>query len=112
MTKRAQDIEIWEGEYKEIPFTVVDADSVAVNITGATLTWRMCSGGPEGETLITKTPTVVSATDGTAKIVLAENDTPIYGGDSYYHELVVEDSGGHSEVGFIGTITINKSAIL
>lgn len=116
MTKRAQDVELWEGEYKEIPFSVVDEDSAAVNITGATLTWRMCSDGPDGTTLISKTSssgiTVVSASGGTAKIVLAESDTPSYGGDSYYHELVIEDSSGHSEVAFIGTITINKSAIL
>jgi hypothetical protein len=118
MTKLAQDIEIWEGEYKEVPFSVVDSASAAVNITGATLTWRMCANGPTGETLLSKASTdatklaIVSAAAGTAKIILAESDTPSYGGDSYYHELVIEDSGGHSEVAWIGTITINKSAIL
>jgi hypothetical protein len=116
MTKLAQDIEIWEGTYAEVPFSVVDSAAAAVNITGATLTWRMCADGPTGETLLEKTSssgiTVVSASAGTAKIVLAETDTPSYGGDSYYHELVIEDSGGHSEVAWIGTITINKSAIL
>ena len=117
MTRTAQDVEMWEGTYTEIAFTVVDSDEVAVNLTGATLTWRMCSGGPSGEVILTKSSpssgvSIVSAAAGTGKITLAESDTVDRGRRSYYHELVIEDSGGHSEVGFIGTVKINKSAIL
>ena len=112
MANTDQNVEIWEGEYREIPFTVQDAAGVAVNLTGATLSWRMTRGGPTGTTVLTKTPTVVSAASGTGKITLAEADTVDIGGVTYYHELVVEDSAGHSEVGFIGAFKIRKSAIL
>lgn len=116
MPNTGQNVEMWEGEYKEIPFTVQDADGVAVNLTGATLTWKLCRNGPDSTVLLTKTSgsgiSLVVAASGTAKVTLAEADTADLGGVAYYHELVVKDSSGHSELGFVGSFLINVSAIL
>jgi hypothetical protein len=107
---------MYEGEYHVIPVSVVDANAVAVNLTGATLTWRLCADNATGTVILTKTLgsgiAVISAALGTLEITLEEANTVDRGGASYYHELVIDDSAGHSEVGFVGRISIKKSAIL
>ena len=111
MAQTDQDIEIWEGEYIEIPFGVVDTDGAVVNISGATLAWKMCVDGPTGEVMLTKTPSIVSGAGGTCKVTIAAGDTTTMGGKSYYHELAIT-LASRPEVGATGKIKINKSANL
>jgi hypothetical protein len=116
VTRRNQNAELWEGEYKTLAVSVVDASSVAVNLTGATITWKLTTQQGGGTTLLTKTIgsgiTVVSAAGGTLTITFAAVDTVDLGGLTYYHELEITDASSHPEIGFIGTVTINKSAVL
>lgn len=109
MTKINQNVEMWEGTYTEIPITVLDADGAPFNLSGATLVWKMCVDDAAGTVLLTKTPSVVSASAGTCKVTLVATDTATLGGKSYYQELGVTSSA-HPEVGLTGTITINRAA--
>jgi hypothetical protein len=116
MTKLAQDITVYEGEDREILFGVVDAAAAAVNLTGATLVWKLANA-PDGAILLTKSSgpsggiVVTNAAGGLGKVVLPGSDTATLGGGVYYHELGITDSSGNDEVAFVGNCTIKRSAV-
>jgi hypothetical protein len=115
VTKLAQDITVFEGEDKSILFGVVDAAAAAVNLTGATLVWKLANA-PDGAVLVTKSSTageivVTNAAGGLGKVVLPGSDTATLGGGVYYHELGITDSSGNDEVAFVGNCTIKRSAV-
>lgn len=114
MARIAQNVEIWQGEYKELPFSVVDQNGAPFDLTGATMTYKICVGNASGAVQLTKTTasgiSITSATAGTGKITLAAVDTASISG-VFYHELGITDASSHPEVGFVGTITINASAV-
>ena len=88
----------------------VTQDSVAFNLTGATL--RYVINTP---TQIAKTIgagiTIVEAAGGTFTLTLASTDTAGLVG-SFEHELKVKTSGGVVTVLMVGTVTISRSLIL
>ena len=90
---------------------MTDADGIAINLTGATISYVIFSGGVA---TITKTIgsgiTVTDATAGTFTITLTSANTASLAG-SYYHECQVTDSSSNISTIFIGSVTINADLI-
>lgn len=110
MARTAQDARIWAGDHADLQFTVVDADGVAVNITGATISWK-CAADADSAAIVTKTTasgiTITNGAAGIFKVALAPADTTSISG-VYYHEAQMTLSGAVTTVA-VGKLTIEKT---
>ena len=110
MTKQNQDFLMWSGDDKVITVTVYDNDDDVVDVTGATITWRL-SQNIESEALITKTVGDGIAISGhTFILTLEPADTTSLSG-RYYHEAEITDADGNVNTGMVGYATIKTDAI-
>lgn len=81
------------GEDVTLSMTARDKTGAAMDITGATITWRM---GRVGEAAsLSKTGTIVSASAGTFTVALTDSDTDptLYRARNYWHQAIVTISG-------------------
>ena len=103
------DINLKQGEQKVVAFTVTE-DSVAVDLTGAVLTWTVeeCPGTD----IITKADGDFDKTDeatGVVRITLLEADTLTIEPDTYAAELKIVLAGGNIEKSATQTVKIARA---
>lgn len=106
MTKLGQDFTLWQGEDATVTFTVTDAAGDAVNLTGATLSWK----ATHDNTVITLTPTLTNVNGTNDGVVLTflpatTKDEPAR---IYRHEGRAV-SGGKENVIFTGKFYLKPS---
>ena len=108
MALTGQDISMYAGETKDINFSIVDSDSVPVNISGCTLKWGYSLNSLEPYRLLKTSSsgiTVIIASSGSFKVALTPIDTSGKTGD-YYHEALLIDGLGNVSVVANGNISI------
>ncbi len=95
-------IQMREGGTHTIQYALKDAAGAALNLTGATLTWRC---GPSGGTyLLELTPTVTDAAAGACEVELSAANVTTLAGElnegsvRLEAHLKIEDSGGAVDV--------------
>lgn len=112
------------GDSRRITFTVVDEADVAVDVTGAAMTWVLARSdddepsstpAPRGAALVTKAIgtgiTLTNAVAGEGEVVVDEVDTTgLKAPDDYYHELQVE-LGGETTTVLFGLIQLKRDII-
>ncbi len=115
MTKENQDIELWAGDTRTETVTVTNSAGSAQNLTGLTLRWVVRRHSRAGTIVISKSTgsgiTITNAAGGIFQIALSPADTKNLEGE-YYHEASGVDSGGNVSTLLIGTLTVNKSAVV
>jgi hypothetical protein len=115
MVMDAQNFSMYSGDDDEIAVSVVDDEGVAIDLTGATITWSLADSRG-GTVLVTKTSdtsaelSITSAAGGTFTIHLLATDTDDLAG-VYYHEAQVEDSQGHKTTVLTGYAEIIEDII-
>lgn len=102
MAVRNQNFELWQGENKELVFTVEDAD----DLTGATYDWRMAKTVYQ-PAVVTKTGNV-SAGATTVTVTLEPSDTENLTPTTWQHQLRITDSAGRQNKAAEGTITLHR----
>lgn len=111
MTIKNQGFEMWSGDTKVLTITVTDKDGVRVNLTGATIVYKIFDGGTA---VITKSTangiTITDASGGECQTTLSPSDTSDLDG-VYYHECQVTDSSGNVSTIFTGAVTIQGEMI-
>lgn len=115
MALRDQDFEIWQGEEKDVYFTITGDSSEVKDLTGATITWKAMRHPSSTAADITCTTTdyitISGATSGIFKLALASShSTGVWG--KFYHEARVVDTLNYSEVVATGLMIINRSGTL
>lgn len=93
------------GEDRVLRFTVVDADGVAVNITGWALEWVLRVVPASTAASLTKTTggggiTITSGAGGICEVAIADADTINLGEDRYFYTLRRSDSGNEVVLAF------------
>lgn len=110
-----QDFELVSGNDKTINFTHRDRNGVAVDITGATITWALSNTAKSKTPIISYTsPTNIAITEplnGKYTVSIQDTDTEPLPGGEYYHEVRISDSGGRKSTGAIGTVTVLPNII-
>jgi phage terminase large subunit-like protein len=96
MVKTKQNFTMVSGDTQILEFEVLDSGGVAVNITGAVVTWVLCASRLYPTALITKTTssgiTLTNPTSGIFQVTLLPVDTQSLSG-IYFHEAQVVVSG-------------------
>ena len=94
------------GDSKTIEVTLVDAAGVPVDVTGATITYRIAAA-PHNTALVTKTTggNGVTIAASVVTIVLAPDDTADLNG-VYHHELEVVDANDNVATAFRGYVIV------
>ena len=95
--------EIYAGEDRTLSLVATDAANDILNLSGATLAFRMAKNPGEGGT-VSATPSVVSAAAGTMTVALTDSNTDIAAGDYVYH--VIATISGTSTLCARGTIRV------
>jgi hypothetical protein len=107
-----QDFEMFQGDTKQLVVSVVDGDGLAVDLSGATITWKLFKSKSGNVADVTKTIgnglTVTNATAGEFTVDLAEADTVNLIG-TYFHEAKVQDIRGYKTVVMVGKVTIHMT---
>lgn len=94
MANNKQNFNLTMGEDVTLSMTARDKTGAVINLTGATITWRM--GQRLGTSAsLTKTGSIVSAAAGTFTVSLTDSDTDanLYRARNYLHQAIVEISG-------------------
>ena len=78
--------EIYAGEDRTLSLVARDAANDILNLTGATLAFRMSKTAGEGAT-VSASGSIVSASAGTFTVALTDSNTDIAAGDYTYHVL-------------------------
>lgn len=84
-------VEIWAGDTRTLTFTARDYANNVLDLTDATITWKV--GGPGATALIQKTGTPVSPSAGTFSVSLASGDTNALRQRDYWHDATVTVDG-------------------
>ncbi len=119
MTATAQDFVLTAGDSKLLQFTVMDAEGVPFDLTGARVDWWVSRGTPDR---FSKTPAlqkstsnssveIVSPLDGRFDILLVPADTHTLPAGTYYHEVQVRDSLSNIATVATGTITLRRQLV-
>ena len=113
MAEKNQDFDIYAGEIHSLVVDVFDKNNydVAIDLTSATVTWLLLSGST---TVLTKTVgsgiTLSTTVTGRMTIALsAANSSSLSG--AYTHQARATLSDGTIATIFLGTVTVNPSAI-
>lgn len=115
MAAKRADFTMFSGEHRVLEIAIVDADGDAVDLTGATVEWRLARSA-RGTPVISKTTVdsggveITGAEAGLAEVTLVGADTEALEGD-YYHEARVVDSGDRPATVLYGTATIKPNLI-
>jgi hypothetical protein len=90
LANNKQNFSLTAGEDVTLSMTARAKTGAVLNLTGATITWRMALT-PRGPTLIEKTGSVVSAAAGTFTVSLttADTDPSTFTPRNYYHQASV-----------------------
>lgn len=111
MARTEQDARIWAGDHADLQFTVVDSTGTAVNITGATISWKCAAAVDSASALFTKTTasgiTITNGAAGIFKVSILPADTTALSG-VLYHEAQMTLSGAVTTVA-VGKLTIEKT---
>ena len=112
MTTTAQDFTMYAGDTNTITVTVTDSAGAVVNITGATITWKLLE--EQGGTIaLTKTVgsgiIITNGAGGIFTIALAATDTASLLAGAYYHEAELTDTSSNVSTILIGTLTLKES---
>lgn len=115
MASEAQNFSMYSGDDEDIAVTVVDDAGAAVDLTGATITWKLADsrGGTIEITKVndsTSGVTITNAAAGEFTIHLSATDTDSLAG-VYYHEAQVEDSLGHKTTVLTGYAEIVEDIV-
>jgi hypothetical protein len=104
-----QNVTMYEGDEPTLRFALRahdadDVDTGPLNLTGATLSWRM-------QGLAARAPVVTDAPGGVVEVAMVSADTAGRGGEAgdarqWRHELRVVDAFGSDQVVSVGTITV------
>ncbi len=89
--------EMMRGDSRIFNLTVYDTDGLPVDITGATITFKLARTR-DTALVFSKEGTIVTAEEGTAKITILANETTSFDGDYYYEVEVTYPSGENSTV--------------
>ena len=104
-----QTVEIFAGDSHTLAFSVVDAAGTAIDLTGATIKWKMARSGVIPAEIIKSIGsgiTVTNAAGGQFTVDLTTTDTaPLLG--LYYFQALVIDSAGNQSVIAHGDLTLN-----
>ena len=114
-----QDVEIWQGEWVEMPLTVYsNAEKTEIKGLGsASIDYRIGYLNKDELVLrITGVPnangsvaSVIDPSQGLAKIVLRSADTQALQARRYTHQVIVTDSAGKPNVVTHGNFTVNET---
>lgn len=98
--------EIWAGSDVTLTMSIIDTSGDAVDLTGATVTWKMAKGYRrrrvqpyKGAPKLTKTATITDAATGAVSIAIADSDIDGMFGD-HWQQVAVQDSSGNDS--FVG----------
>lgn len=91
-----QDFELMAGDSRQLALQVLDEAGGVVDISGATVTWKLAAWPGAPTAIVTKTCSVTDGPNGKFNFTLAPDDTKDLDG-SYYHEARVKDSTGNNE---------------
>lgn len=100
MTMYNQDFSMFAGQSRTIEFNVLDAAGVAMNLTGATLTWKVTKAGAP---FLERVADVTNVTGGECKVRIEVADAIAKG--TYEHQLILA-KGADKETIAYGTITV------
>ena len=93
-----QNFELVSGNDKDVRFTTLDQDDIAVDITGATIIWALARSAKNKSALFTYTsPTNIAITNGLAgkfTVSIQDTDTLTLKAGKYYHEARVTSAAG------------------
>jgi hypothetical protein len=113
MPKR-HDLEMYSGDTLQITVTVKNTSNVAIDLSGATLSWALAKN--VGDTaLVTKTTAnsgvvTVTAASGICRVDIVPADTSgIFG--RHWHELEVTDSSGNVSTVIVGQLNIVRDLV-
>lgn len=109
MAKTDQDFEMFQGDDKELHVLVTDEDGMPVDLTGATVTWKMYRSFKDEATVkdITSGISIPSPLNGIFIVTLLPSDTEnIFGG--FFHEAQVKDIRGMVTTVMTGHIRIKQ----
>lgn len=106
-----QNTTVHSGDSARIPVNFVDCAGVAVDVTGATLTYTVHLTALTDALFTRTTPTeIVIADNGeSAAIYLVPEDTALDSG--YFHKLVITDGAGNVLTTLTGTVRFSKEEI-
>lgn len=82
----SKNFQIYAGEDRTLSLVARDAAGDILNLTGATLAFRLSTKPGDGAT-VSATGSIVSAALGTYTVALTDSDTDIDAGDYTYHVL-------------------------
>ena len=102
MATKNQNFEIWQGEDKELVFTVTDVD----DLTGASAEWRMAENIYH-PAKITKAGTVDGGA-ATVTVLVAPSDTQSLRTGTWKHQLRIIDSSGKRNKAAEGTVVLHR----
>jgi hypothetical protein len=97
---------IYQGEVRDLVFTVSSASGQPQDLTGASVVWRL-QLSQQGDDVTQKTATVSNTTVGQVVVALTAEDTDLAPG-TYWHELRVSLGGAVATV-FQGRLTVARS---
>ena len=102
MATKNQDFEMWQGEDKELVFSVTDVD----DLSGASAEWRMAEDIYQPAKL-TKSGSVDSGAV-TVTVLLTPADTQSLRSGTWKHQLRVIDSSGKRNKAAEGTVVLHR----
>lgn len=107
--KNGQDFEMYSGDHRNVIFTVTNANSASIDLTGAYGVWALSNDAKTASILrLTSDSGCGMTLSGcTATVSLSPAHTAGLSG-YYYHELQIKDSGSNISTVAVGTVTINQ----
>lgn len=104
--KKRQDFEIFSGDHKNLVYTVTNAQSASVDLTGNTIEWVLANHETSGSLLRLVTGgSGITISGCTFTVALSPAHTSGLAGD-YYYEAQVTDTNSDVSTVSIGTATI------
>ena|SRR5437868_5961633 len=116
MSARRQNFSLHAGDYRDITVTVLDAGGSPVDLTSATIAWKLTTALHASPALLSKavasgiTIPVQTTNIGEFVIALASADTSSLAPGVYYHEADVTIGSKKSTV-IYGNVTIKLSVV-
>jgi hypothetical protein len=109
MTTTGQNFEMWSGDHKNLIYTVTDASSASVSLTGASVLWVLSDqiNGASLARLTTDSGSGVTVSGCTFTVSLSPVHTSGLAG-VYYTEAQVRDSASNVSTVAVGTAKINR----
>lgn len=108
MTAINQNFEMYAGDTKNIIIGVTDPSGMALDLTGATVSWILKPPQPAAPISIRKISPQVEIDMDRITIKLLPEDTENLAGN-FYHEAELTDQIGNVSTIMVGTVKINRS---